>query len=282
MPTAQVNGLEMHYQDIGDGFPVLFAHSYLWDARMWRPQIDVISQYCRCIVPDLWGHGGSACDDQRPLNVTALAEDHHQLMQQLGIQRYAIVGSSIGGLLGARLAIEHPDAVAGLSILNCYLGEEPAENAAEYAHLLEIIGSLGSVPNPVIDAIAKMMFAASTADTKPALIETFRFDLMTLSAEQLATVVAMGQAMLKRRSQLDRVEEISCPVNIIVGDHDFARPVAEARNMHSQMPDSVLNIIQAAGHTCNLEQDQQVTDALLKSFADNPEMPYTADEMLLV
>ena len=44
MPTAKINGMEMQYQDEGDGFPVLFGHSYLWDSRMWSPQLDVLKE----------------------------------------------------------------------------------------------------------------------------------------------------------------------------------------------------------------------------------------------
>ena len=102
-------------------------------------------------------------------------------MQHLGIERYAVVGSSIGVLWGARLAIEYPDEVAGLVLMNGYLGEEPAENAAEYEHLLDIVGSLGSIPSAVMDALTRMMFSEATFTNKPAMIETFRFDMMTMT-----------------------------------------------------------------------------------------------------
>ncbi|WP_271273602.1 alpha/beta fold hydrolase [Aliamphritea hakodatensis] len=282
MPTANINGMEMQYLDQGEGFPLLFGHGYLWDSRMWAPQLDVLSEHFRCIVPDLWGHGGSQSDAARPLDISALADDHHALMQQLGIDRYGVIGSSIGVLWGARLAIEYPEEVVGLVMLNGYLGEEPAENVADYEHLLDIVGSMGSIPGAVMDALSRMMFCESTFVSKPALVETYRFDMMTLTPEQIATAVAMGKAMLKRRSQLDRLEELRCPVSIIVGDSDVFRPVAEARHMHSQMPGSELTVIKNAGHISNLEQDRQVSQVLVDYLKANPDIPCDADRLVLI
>ncbi|MDA6077685.1 hypothetical protein O0544_19320 [Edwardsiella anguillarum] len=50
----------MYYEDHGSGFPLVLGHSYLFDADMWRPQIEALSARYRVIVPELWGHGRSA------------------------------------------------------------------------------------------------------------------------------------------------------------------------------------------------------------------------------
>jgi pimeloyl-ACP methyl ester carboxylesterase len=47
------------YWDEGTGLPILFGHSFLWDARMWQSQIDFLKKDYRYIVPDLWSHGES-------------------------------------------------------------------------------------------------------------------------------------------------------------------------------------------------------------------------------
>ena len=65
----EIDGARMSYIDQGQGFPVLLGHSYLWDAEMWQPQIDALSQHFRVIVPELWGHGRS---DAPPVSYTHL------------------------------------------------------------------------------------------------------------------------------------------------------------------------------------------------------------------
>ena len=57
--TARIAGSEMRVTDVGAGEAVLLGHSFLWDAEMWRPQIETIASRYRVIAPDLWGHGGS-------------------------------------------------------------------------------------------------------------------------------------------------------------------------------------------------------------------------------
>lgn len=58
MPTIIVEGKSCFYQDVGEGYPVLLGHSYLWTSSMWEPQIKSLGvNGFRCIAPDLWDHG---------------------------------------------------------------------------------------------------------------------------------------------------------------------------------------------------------------------------------
>jgi pimeloyl-ACP methyl ester carboxylesterase len=51
MQTFAIDGQQMTYRDQGTGPVLVFGHSYLWDSAMWAPQIAVLSQHYRCIVP---------------------------------------------------------------------------------------------------------------------------------------------------------------------------------------------------------------------------------------
>jgi len=258
-----IDGREMHYLDQGEGFPLLLGHSFLWDSRMWAPQLDILSQHFRCIVPDLWSHGQSQPVNIDVLTIDQLAEDKHALMQHLGIERYSIVGMSVGAMWGAKLAMDYPDEVASLVMLGSYLGAEKTETAADYMELLSIAQQMEEVPSAVIDAIVRIFFCAETQERHPALVETFRFDLMFLAPEQVRGIVAMGELVYRRQSMLDRVTDIRCPTLIMVGDGDLAQPVAESEEMHQLLPDSQFAIIENAGHMSSLEQPSQVNPLLV-------------------
>lgn len=262
MPSVMIDGREMHYLDQGEGFPLLLGHSFLWDSRMWVPQLDILSQHFRCIVPDLWSHGQSQPVSTDVLTIDQLAEDKHALMQHLGIDRYSIVGMSVGAMWGAKLAMDYPDEVASLVMLGSYLGAEKPETAADYMELLSIAQQMEEVPSAVIDAIVRIFFCAETQERHPALVETFRFDLMFLAPEQIRGIVAMGEQVYRRQSMLDRVSDIRCPTLIMVGDGDLARPVAESEEMHQLLPGSQFAIIENAGHMSSLEQPSQVNQLL--------------------
>ncbi|MDR5663958.1 alpha/beta fold hydrolase, partial [Burkholderia cenocepacia] len=95
-------------------FPVLLGHSYLWDATMWAPQIDALSRRYRVIVPDLWGHGASGALPDGTHTLDDLATQASALLDALEIEQCAVVGLSVGGMWGARLALREPQRVRSL------------------------------------------------------------------------------------------------------------------------------------------------------------------------
>ncbi len=105
MPVLTIKGRALYYEDRGEGFPLLFGHSYLWDSGMWEPQVEAFSSHYRCIVPDLWAHGRSDPPPEAPYSLEAIADDHWALAQALGLGRFAIIGLSVGGMWGIHLAL---------------------------------------------------------------------------------------------------------------------------------------------------------------------------------
>ncbi|MFP3710763.1 alpha/beta fold hydrolase, partial [Paraburkholderia sp. SIMBA_009] len=92
-------------------------HSYLWDAAMWAPQIDALSSRYRVIVPDLWGHGASGPLPEGTQTLDDLAEHASALLDALEIDACAVVGLSVGGMWGARLALREPRRVRSLVLM---------------------------------------------------------------------------------------------------------------------------------------------------------------------
>lgn len=263
MPSVMVDNREMNYLDIGEGFPLLFGHSYLWDSRMWGPQIELLSRYFRCIVPDLWSHGASEPLSEGDLSIDRLAEDNHQLMQHLGIDRYSVLGISVGGMWAAKLAMEYPEEVASLTLIGSSLAAETEERAEDYFELLNIVKQMNEVPPAVIDAIVGIFFCPATQERHPALIETFRFDLMFLLPEQIQGIVAMGEQIFSRESLLDAAAQIRCPTLILAGQNDMSRPVSDSAAIHEQINGSQFAIIESAGHMLTLEQPDEVNRLLV-------------------
>ncbi|GGG09054.1 hypothetical protein GCM10010995_28310 [Cysteiniphilum litorale] len=129
MKTLEIKGKELRYLDIGHGFPILFGHSYLWDHKMWAPQIHHLSKSYRCIVPDLWGHGQSDALPRENNDLSDIADDMMTLMRHLKLDdQFAIIGLSVGGMWAAELAYKHPLSIKSIVLMNTFLGEEPPAN----------------------------------------------------------------------------------------------------------------------------------------------------------
>jgi len=276
MPTVTIKGQAMHYEDHGSGFPLLFGHSYLWNAAMWQPQVAALAGNYRCIVPELWGHGRSAAAPAIPYLVEELAEDMWLFTQALGLDHFALVGLSVGGMWGAHLALDHPDTVAALVLMDTYLGLEPPATQARYFGMLDIVEQNGGIPTPMLEAIIPLFFSPATMQQRPEMVESFKADLLAFEAAQIPSIVALGRGIFSRTSQLARLLTIQAPTLVIVGADDRSRPPHEAQEMAACIAGATLEVIGDAGHISNLEQPEAVTAILtqfLQTVAPSPPRP---------
>jgi pimeloyl-ACP methyl ester carboxylesterase len=265
MPSLRLRGSHLHYLDQGTGFPLVFGPSYLWDARMWAPQVQGLSSRYRCIVPELWGHGESGHVPEIPYTFVALAEDMAAFVTALRLDSFALVGLSVGGMWAARLALAMPERVRALVLLDSFVGAEPAATQTRYFAMLDAVERAGAFPAPLVEQVVPLYFAPATLTRDDGLVAGFRQALLGMDRERLPSVVALGRAIFARESILDRLGEVRCPTLIGVGRHDRPRPVAEARAMAERIPGARFEIIEDAGHISNLEQPARVL-ALLEDF----------------
>ena len=267
MSKVIVNNKELFYLDQGKGFPLLFGHSFLWDGTMWQPQIERFSAAYRCLSTDLWGHGRSALLNSSSYSLEQLADEMWSFLQALAIDRFILIGSSVGGMWAVNLALKYPEAVAGLVLIGTYVGAEPEASRKRYLEMIAIGEKAQMMPNPLIEQIIPLFFAPSTVNHRPQLIEQFRERLSQLKGERLADVLTIGKAIFNRKSVLDQLPNIKCPVLVVVGKEDLSRPPSESEEMVAKLENAKLEIIPNAGHITNLEQPEQVND-LLQNFLE--------------
>lgn len=153
MPICTISGQTLHYTKRGDGFPVLLGHSYLWDAAMWEPQIQALSQHYQVIVPELWGHGQSDALPAGTQTVGDLADQMLALMDALELPQCAVVGLSVGGMWGAELAMRAPERVRSLVLMDTFMGAESQAARTRYFALLDAIDAAGKVTAELVEAI---------------------------------------------------------------------------------------------------------------------------------
>ncbi len=265
MPYVTIKDQRMFYEDAGEGFPLLFGHSYLWDAAMWAPQVATLRNEYRCLAPELWGHGRSDPAPETPYTVADLAEDHWRLTQELGLDRFAIVGLSVGGMWGARVALDHPEAVEALVLMDTHVGPEPQASHDRYFQMLAGVEQAGRMPPPIIEAATPFFFSAHSIEQQLEIVQEFKDSLAEIPAEQIPSIVALGRGIFSRASVLERLGEITCPTLIIVGEDDRSRPPHEAQEMAAMIPHARVEIVPRAGHISTLERPEKTT-SLIQEF----------------
>lgn len=106
----------------GSGPPVLLLHGYPQSKAMWARIAPLLAPYYTVVCSDLRGYGDSskpACEpDHANYSFRALAADQIEVMRQLGYERFHVVGHDRGGRTGHRLALDAPDHVLSLSVLD--------------------------------------------------------------------------------------------------------------------------------------------------------------------
>jgi haloacetate dehalogenase len=110
----------------GEGPPLLLLHGFPQSLLEWRYLTAPLAQHFRVVAADLRGYGNSSSPsggkDHRGYSKAAMAEDQHQLMQKLGFERFAVVGHDRGARVAHRLALEYPDAVSHLALIDIVPG----------------------------------------------------------------------------------------------------------------------------------------------------------------
>lgn len=259
----------MRYLDIGKGFPLLLGHSYLFDGSMWTPQLAALTQKYRVIVPDLWGHGASPAMGKDYASLTAVARDHLNLMDKLGIKEFGIIGLSVGGMWGAELAASFPERVSLVVLLDTWLGEETAAEKQRYFALLDEVEKAGALAPPILDYVARQFYSPQASET---LLQPLRAHLANLSAEVLReSIVPLGRLIFGRPDKLALLKKIRAPALVITGEDDQPRPPAEGEIMAGILGCQHI-VIPGAGHISNQEQPAAVTQALLDFLAAQPHL----------
>lgn len=120
--TATVDGVEIFYREAGpvDGPVVLLLHGFPTSSHMFRNLMPLLADRYRVIAPDYPGFGQSAMPDhtQFAYSFGHYADLMDDLLEQLGVERYAMYVMDYGAPVGYRLALKHPERVSGLIVQN--------------------------------------------------------------------------------------------------------------------------------------------------------------------
>jgi pimeloyl-ACP methyl ester carboxylesterase len=117
---ADINGLNLYYETLGDGRPMILLHGGLGSGEMFGPILPVLAEKHRVIAPDLQGHGRTA-DIDRPIDIRLMADDVAALIDHLELEEPDVVGYSLGGGVAFMTAAKYPHKIGKLVTACVYL-----------------------------------------------------------------------------------------------------------------------------------------------------------------
>ncbi len=110
---AEVNGINLYYETLGAGRPMILLHGGLASSEMFGPILPTLADHHQVIAVDLQGHGRTA-DIDRPIELGLIADDIAALIDHLGLDRPDVVGYSFGGGVAFHTAVKYPAKVRKL------------------------------------------------------------------------------------------------------------------------------------------------------------------------
>lgn len=257
---ALCDGVEIAYDDVGSGVPVLFVHGFPHNRTLWAPQLGALVDRARCIAPDLRGFGESS--RHGPFSIDQYADDVAMLARTLGVARAVVTGVSMGGYIAFSLWRRHRDLVRALVLADTRAGADTEEGRAKRQALIELARTRGS--GAVADSQITGMIGKTTREKRPRLIDDVHGMLESAPVEGI--VGALG-AMMERVDSTPTLATIDVPALVVVGDEDVATPVSEARLLHSGIRGSRLEVIAHAGHVSNMERPAAFNHVLSEFLA---------------
>ena len=117
MPFATINNARLYYEEHGQGKEtIVFAHSMLFNLRMFDDQVKFLKSNYRCVLFDFRGQGKSE-DTSSGYDLDSLTKDALEFIKALNCDPCHFIGFSMGGMVAMRLAIRHPEVIKSLILI---------------------------------------------------------------------------------------------------------------------------------------------------------------------
>lgn len=257
MPDVKANGLKIHFVEEGSGDAVVFVHGLVMDHTMYAAQFEDLPDSYRCIALDLRGHGRSECPPG-PWSMQDSVDDVVEFIRAVGSAPCHLIGMSWGGMIASRLALQYPDLVRSLVLIDTTVDKESEDWAAVLRGYLEAVDADG-LTDDIIESSLSLLYGETFRTNQKDAIDA-HFD--RVRSMRPAAVVEGLRAIVERDSLLDRGGEIGVPVLVIHGEEDLASSIAEAEKTVAAIKGARLVRLPGIGHTSPLEAPDEVNAAL--------------------
>ncbi len=253
MPIVELPGVQLWYQDsVGTGTPVVFLHAASGTYESWEYQLPAFTASgFRCVTYDRWGWGRSrpAQTGEQPSHGCG---DLHGLVDHLALDRFHLVATAAGGIVGLDYSLEHPERVRSLVVANSIGGVQdqsylevqqrlrPPEIQALPIELRELGPSYRGVNPEGIRRWMDIERSSRTGDTHGPPQPT-RYPITYA-----------------------RLETMTVPVLMLAGGADLLSPPVLMRLLADHIPNSELVTVGSAGHAAFWEQPEIWNELVLE------------------
>jgi pimeloyl-ACP methyl ester carboxylesterase len=259
MPIAKTKNVNIYYEIIGQGEPLVMIRGISSNADHWYEQVPVLSQKYQLLVFDNRGIARSS-DPGGSFSTRNMAADTVGLMEAVGIKKAHVMGYSMGGMIAQEMALAYPEKVNGLILVATDCGISLRVKAKpEFFRLFSEMIRLGT--NEAKKAAAGCLFAKQTFETRPDIIE--RYSEVSLRFPASQKTLGRQWTAIAQHDACNRLAKISSPTLVITGSEDELIPPQNAKVMAQRIPGAQMISIDGSGHLFLIEQPEAFNEAVI-------------------
>jgi pimeloyl-ACP methyl ester carboxylesterase len=254
---VELPGATVNYVELGEGEPILFVHGISGSWQNWLENLPHFARTHRAIALDLPGFGASPMPSWE-IDMPAYGQLIHDFCEKLGVERGAIVGNSMGGMIAVEAVTAAPGRfdrlalIAAAGIINTW---NPEERAVATAWAWQVFGPRFAdrgrwiVTHPRARQIVFGPFVRYPNRLRADLL----FEQIGSGLERAE---GFGDALHAaiRHDMRERLSEVEIPTLVLWGQSDRVIPMAAALSYHRRIPHSRLEIFERTGHVPQLER----------------------------
>ena len=250
MPIVQANGININYEERGEGDPLILIMGLGADGSVWDLHAQAYEKHFRCILMDNRGAGLSDKPDG-PYTTEMMADDTAGLMDALGIEKARVAGISMGGAIAQSLALRHPDKVQSMVLVSTWA------RCDTYAKVVfENFKKMRAVADPgdFMELLQLWIFAADYTEANHA-------DLIQGQQDARDTENPMPQHAFDAQCDacithdtLDELDKIQVPTLITIGTADIFTPYHFSEAIHNRINGSEMFVLERVGHAHHWEK----------------------------
>ncbi len=269
-------GYTLHYVTAGDpeNPPLFLIHGYLSSHHVWRQTMPVLQERYHCIAVDLFGHGRSEIDPAGDYSIPAQGERILALANELGYERFSLMGHSMGGQISLYIAAQlAPERVVRLvdvagvvgARLSTYV-ERKVFPLVEMVTRLPLLSLAAEVFGRL--TVPRFRWAAYTQcgywfrDVTALDFGSWRVDREQATVPGIRHTWTGGREAIYGTDVTPHLGDIQAPTLVIFGKQDAVVPLEDARVAADNIPDSCLVLIDHCGHFPMFEQTDEYLDAV--------------------
>jgi pimeloyl-ACP methyl ester carboxylesterase len=247
MPKIIVNGLKTHYEEFGEGKPLVLIHGAQGTVEGFDGMVRILRTKYRVIMPSLPGRSGSE-SMSGDVTIERYADHVAHLLPKINVRKAIVGGSSMGGLVSLSFCFDHPEMTLALVLIDTPAKIQIDERIVklfqdDYEGTTRLAANLGyskKTPKEVIEAAIKYNLGCPKNATINDMRATGKFD------------------------PRDRIREIKVPTLIIRGSEDILTPKSMSDILGNGIKGSIVKIVRGAGHSSIIEKPKEISEAIIE------------------